>query len=145
MKMKDLDEQVSLEAEPDFGKFNQDDIMRSIAKKKDSADDDEAGMDSKATDAMSARLMKATDYPDGDTITTDDGRSFKVGQRRASTIRGVLTNDGIKPNDRLKLDKMLRTDGDTFAKVMEPKDPKVLQDLLMQMMGEVVKPEKSIY
>ena len=43
MKMKDLDEQVSLEAEPDFGKFSQDDIMRSIGKKKDSADDDEAG------------------------------------------------------------------------------------------------------
>ena len=40
--MKDLDEQVSLEAEPDFGKFNQDDIMRSIAKKKDSADDESA-------------------------------------------------------------------------------------------------------
>ena len=113
--------------------------------RKDSADDDEHGMDTKATDAMSARLMKATDYPDGDTITTDDGKSFKVGQRRASTIRGVLTNDSIKPNDRQKLDKMLRTDGDTFAKVMEPKDPKVLQDLLMQMMGEIDRPEKSNY
>ena len=113
--------------------------------RKDSADDDEHGMDSKATDAMSARLMRATDYPDGDTITTDDGKSFKVGQRRASTIRGVLTNDGIKPNDRARLDKMLRTDGDTFAKVMEPKDPKVLQDLLMQMMGEIDRPEKSNY
>lgn len=113
--------------------------------RKDSADDDEHGMDSKATDVMSARLMRATDYPDGDTITTDDGKSFKVGQRRASTIRGVLTNDGIKPNDRARLDKMLRTDGDTFAKVMEPKDPKVLQDLLMQMMGEIDKPEKSNY
>ena len=113
--------------------------------RKDSADDDEHGMDSKATDVMSARLMRATDYPDGDTITTDDGKSFKVGQRRASTIRGVLTNDGIKPNDRARLDKMLRTDGDTFAKVMEPKDPKVLQDLLMQMMGEIDRPEKSNY
>ena len=113
--------------------------------RKDSADDDEHGMDTKATDAMSARLMKATDYPDGDTITTDDGKSFKVGQRRASTIRGVLTDDSIKPNDRQKLDKMLRTDGDTFAKVMEPKDPKVLQDLLMQMMGEIDRPEKSNY
>ena len=113
--------------------------------RKDSADDDEHGMDTKATDAMSARLMKATDYPDGDTITTDDGKSFKVGQRRASTIRGVLTNDSIKPNDRQRLDKMLRTDGDTFAKVMEPKDPKVLQDLLMQMMGEIDRPEKSNY
>ena len=113
--------------------------------RKDRADDDEHGMDSKATDVMSARLMRATDYPDGDTITTDDGKSFKVGQRRASTIRGVLTNDGIKPNDRARLDKMLRTDGDTFAKVMEPKDPKVLQDLLMQMMGEIDRPEKSNY
>ena len=113
--------------------------------REDSADDDEHGMDTKATDAMSARLMKATDYPDGDTITTDDGKSFKVGQRRASTIRGVLTDDSIKPNDRQKLDKMLRTDGDTFAKVMEPKDPKVLQDLLMQMMGEIDRPEKSNY
>ena len=113
--------------------------------RKDSADDDEHGIDSKATDVMSARLMRATDYPDGDTITTDDGKSFKVGQRRASTIRGVLTNDGIKPNDRARLDKMLRTDGDTFAKVMEPKDPKVLQDLLMQMMGEIDRPEKSNY
>ena len=113
--------------------------------RKDSADDDEHGMDSKATDVMSGRLMRATDYPDGDTITTDDGKSFKVGQRRASTIRGVLTNDGIKPNDRARLDKMLRTDGDTFAKVMEPKDPKVLQDLLMQMMGEIDRPEKSNY
>lgn len=113
--------------------------------RKDSADDDEHGIDSKATDVMSGRLMRATDYPDGDTITTDDGKSFKVGQRRASTIRGVLTNDGIKPNDRARLDKMLRTDGDTFAKVMEPKDPKVLQDLLMQMMGEIDRPEKSNY
>ena len=143
--MKDLDEQVSLEAQPDFGKFNQDDIMRSIAKKKDSADDDEAGMDDKATQAMGVRLMRATDYPDGDTIQTDDGKSFKVGQGRASIIRGVLTNSNIKTNDRERLDKMLRTDGDTFQKVMEPKDPKVLQNLLLQMMGDITTPDKSIY
>jgi len=135
MKMNDLVQ----EALSDY------DIATIGRNRKDSADDDEHGMDTKATDAMSARLMKATDYPDGDTITTDDGKSFKVGQRRASTIRGVLTDDSIKPNDRLKLDKMLRTDGDTFAKVMEPKDPKVLQDLLMQMMGEIDRPEKSNY
>ena len=135
MKMNDLVQ----EALSDY------DIATIGRNRKDSADDDEHGMDSKATDVMSARLMRATDYPDGDTITTDDGKSFKVGQRRASTIRGVLTNDGIKPNDRLRLDKMLRTDGDTFAKVMEPKDPKVLQDLLMQMMGEIDRPEKSNY
>jgi len=135
MKMNDLVQ----EALSDY------DIATIGRNRKDSADDDEHGMDSKATDAMAGRLMKATDYPDGDTITTDDGKSFKVGQRRASTIRGVLTNDSIKPNDRQKLDKMLRTDGDTFAKVMEPKDPKVLQDLLMQMMGEIDRPEKSNY
>ena len=135
MKMKDLVQ----EALSDY------DIATIGRNRKDSADDDEAGMDLKATQAMAARLMRATDYPDGDTIETDDGRSFKVGQRRASTIRGVLTNDNIKSTDRDRLDKMLKKDGDTFAKVMEPKDPKVLQDLLMQMMGEVVKPEKSIY
>ncbi len=145
MKMKDLDEQVSLEAEPDFGKFNQDDIMRSIAKKKDSADDDEAGMDDTATQNMATRLMRATDYPDGDTIKTDDGKSFKVGQGRASIIRGVLTNSNIKTNDRERLDKMLKKDGDIFQKVMEPKDPKVLQNLLMQMMGDIDTPDKSIY
>ena len=135
MKMNDLVQ----EALSDY------DIATIGRNRKDSADDDEHGIDSKATDVMSGRLMRATDYPDGDTITTDDGKSFKVGQRRASTIRGVLTNDGIKPNDRARLDKMLRTDGDTFAKVMEPKDPKVLQDLLMQMMGEIDRPEKSNY
>jgi len=79
MKMNDLVQ----EALSDY------DIATIGRNRKDSADDDEHGMDTKATDAMSARLMKATDYPDGDTITTDDGKSFKVGQRRASTIRGA--------------------------------------------------------
>ena len=114
-------------------------------RRKDSADDDEHGIDSKATTAMSARLLRGVDYPDGDTITTDDGKSFKVSQRRIKTIRDVLTNDRIKSTDRERLDKMLKKDGDTFQKVMEPKDPKVLQDLLMQMMGNIDKPDKSIY
>ena len=121
------------------------DISTIGRRRKDSADDDEAGMDSKATQAMSVRLLRATDYPDGDTIKTDDGKSFKVGQKRASTIRGVLTNPGIKGSDRERLDKMLKKDGDTFQKVMEPTDPKVLQNLLVQMMGDIDKPEKSNY
>ena len=114
-------------------------------RRKDSADDDEHGIDSKATQAMSTRLLRGVDYPDGDTITTDDGKSFKVSQRRIKTIRDVLTNDNIKSTDRDRLDKMLKKDGDTFQKVMEPKDPKVLQDLLMQMMGNIDTPDKSIY
>ena len=114
-------------------------------RRKDSADDDEHGIDSKATQAMSARLLRGVDYPDGDTITTDDGKSFKVSQRRIKTIRDVLTNDNIKSTDRDRLDKMLKKDGDTFQKVMEPKDPKVLQNLLLQMMGDITTPDKSIY
>ncbi len=145
MKIKDLDEQVSLEAEPDFGKFSQDDLMRSITKKKDKADDDEADYDTKATQAMSARLLNATDYADGDTIETDDGKSFKVSQGRAQTIRGVLTNDDIKHTDRDRLDKMLKKDGDTFQKVMEPKNRNDLKNLLIQMMGNINTPDKSIY
>ena len=135
MKMTDL-------VKEGLDDFDIDTIGRS---RKDSADDDEHGIDSKATQAMSARLLNATDYADGDTIETDDGKSFKVSQGRAQTIRGVLTNDDIKSTDRDRLDKMLKKDGDTFQKVMEPKNRNDLKNLLIQMMGNIDTPDKSIY
>jgi hypothetical protein len=93
MKMKDLDEQVSLEAEPDFGKFNQDDIMRSIAKKKDSADDDEAGL-SKGFDqvATQARHLSYAFGTDGGDIKTIDGKTIPVTQDEAKYLSKFAGN-----------------------------------------------------
>ena len=93
MKMKDLDEQVSLEAEPDFGKFSQDDIMRSIGKKKDSADDDEAGL-GKGFDqvATQARHLSYAFGTDGGDIKTEESKNIPVTQDEAKYLSQFAGN-----------------------------------------------------
>jgi len=120
--------------------FDLDTIQR---RGKDSADDDDAGLDHTKTPPMSARLLRATDV--GDTIKTDDGKSFKVSKARASIIRDVLTDmNRMKAPDREKLDDMLKK-SENFKKVMEPKDKESLEAVLMSMVGDFVKPEPSNY
>jgi len=106
--------------------------------------DQDDDYDEKATEPMAVRLLKATDYDDGDTVKTDDGKSFKVSQARAKALRSILTNTGIKASDRQKLDSMLKQSGN-FEKVMKAKNMQELQKALVSMLGQVSKAEPSIY
>ena len=93
MKMKDLDEQVSLEAEPDFGKFNQDDVLRATRRKYDPADDDEAGM-GEPYDQVGPQARTLGNIHGGE-IKTRDGGSVEVTSDQANFLqkfigRGVM-------------------------------------------------------
>ena len=50
----------------------------------------------------------------------------------------------MKKPDREKLDDMLKK-SENFKKVMEPKDAKSLIAVMMDMVGDFVKPEPSNY
>jgi hypothetical protein len=88
MKMKDLDEQVSLEAEPDFGKFSQDDVLRSTRRKYDAADDDEAGM-GEPYDQVGPQARTLGNIHGGK-IMTRDGGSVEVTADQANFLQQFI-------------------------------------------------------
>lgn len=108
-------------------------------------DIDNKDVDDKATTAMAVRLLRATDYDDGDTITTDDGKKFKVSKARAIAIRNVIgPGSDLKSMDKGRLDNMLKK-SENFEKVMKGKSREEVEQILGAMLGAVDKAEPSKY
>ena len=132
MKMKDIKEAFG---DPDYG-------LKGHGAELDIDDKD---VDDKATTAMAVRLLRATDYDDGDTITTDDGKKFKVSKARAIAIRNVIgPGSDLKSMDKGRLDNMLKK-SENFEKVMKGKSREEVEQILGAMLGAVDKAEPSKY
>lgn len=76
----------------------------------DPADDDEAGMGKGFTgEDMYNQLGKVLDNSEVDTVTTDDGDTFKVTDDQARILRMLASSEKLKPQPKLKFSKDIQT------------------------------------
>lgn len=92
----------------------------------DPADDPNAGMDKDfKQEPMFNQFGKILDSQGNprplDTVTTDDGKKFKVTARQADTLRKLMTSSQIKPMIRSEFTKSLQN-SETLSKFLETDD-----------------------
>ena len=92
----------------------------------DPADDPNAGMDKDfKQEPMFNQFGKILDSQGNprplDTVTTDDGKKFKVTARQADTLRKLMTSSQIKPMIRSEFIKALQK-SETLSKFLETDD-----------------------
>ena len=92
----------------------------------DPADDPNAGMDKEfKQDSIFNQLGKILDSRGNpnplDTVTTDDGKKFKVSMSQASVLRRLLTAPSVKPQVKAQFTKDLQQ-SQTIEKFLQAKD-----------------------
>ena len=111
----------------------------------DPADDPNAGMDKEfKQDSIFNQLGKILDSRGNpnplDTVTTDDGKKFKVSMSQASVLRRLLTAPSVKPQVKAQFTKDLQQ-SQTIEKFLQSKD---MVELFVSMYG-IDKAEPSNY
>jgi hypothetical protein len=92
----------------------------------DPADDPNAGMDKEfKQDSIFNQLGKILDSRGNpnplDTVTTDDGKKFKVSMNQATVLRRLLTAPSVKPQVKLQFTKDLQQ-SEKLEKFLQAKD-----------------------
>jgi len=92
----------------------------------DPADDPNAGMDKEfKQDSIFNQLGKILDSRGNpnplDTVTTDDGKKFKVSMSQASVLRRLLTAPSVKPQVKAQFTKDLQQ-SQTIEKFLQAED-----------------------
>ena len=92
----------------------------------DPADDPNAGMDKEfKQDSIFNQLGKILDSRGNpnplDTVTTDDGKKFKVSMNQATVLRRFLTAPSVKPQVKAQFTKDLQQ-SQTIEKFLQAKD-----------------------
>ena len=111
----------------------------------DPADDPNAGMDKEfKQDSIFNQLGKILDSRGNpnplDTVTTDDGKKFKVSMNQATVLRRLLTAPSVKPQVKAQFTKDLQQ-SQTIEKFLQAKD---MVELFVSMYG-IDKAEPSNY
>jgi|TARA_E500000075_G_scaffold76425_1_gene68773 hypothetical protein len=111
----------------------------------DPADDPNAGMDKEfKQDSIFNQLGKILDSRGNpnplDTVTTDDGKKFKVSMNQATVLRRLLTAPSVKPQVKAQFTKDLQQ-SQTIEKFLQSKD---MVELFVSMYG-IDKAEPSNY
>ena len=111
----------------------------------DPADDPNAGMDKEfKQDSIFNQLGKILDSRGNpnplDTVTTDDGKKFKVSMNQASVLRRLLTAPSVKPQVKAQFTKDLQQ-SQTIEKFLQAED---MVKLFVSMYG-IDKAEPSNY
>jgi hypothetical protein len=92
----------------------------------DPADDPNSGMDKEfKQDSIFNQLGKILDSRGNpnplDTVTTDDGKKFKVSMNQATVLRRLLTAPSVKPQVKLQFTKDLQQ-SEKLEKFLQAKD-----------------------
>ena len=111
----------------------------------DPADDPNAGMDKEfKQDSIFNQLGKILDSRGNpnplDTVTTDDGKKFKVSMNQATVLRRLLTAPSVKPQVKAQFTKDLQQ-SQTIEKFLQADD---MVELFVSMYG-IDKAEPSNY
>ncbi len=111
----------------------------------DPADDPNAGMDKEfKQDSIFNQLGKILDSRGNpnplDTVTTDDGKKFKVSMNQATVLRRLLTAPSVKPQVKAQFTKDLQQ-SQTIEKFLQAED---MVKLFVSMYG-IDKAEPSNY
>ena len=111
----------------------------------DPADDPNAGMDKEfKQDSIFNQLGKILDSRGNpnplDTVTTDDGKKFKVSMNQATVLRRLLTAPSVKPQVKAQFTKDLQQ-SQTIEKFLQADD---MVKLFVSMYG-IDKAEPSNY
>ena len=111
----------------------------------DPADDPNAGMDKEfKQDSIFNQLGKILDSRGNpnplDTVTTDDGKKFKVSMNQATVLRRLLTAPSVKPQVKAQFTKDLQQ-SQTIEKFLQAED---MVELFVSMYG-IDKAEPSNY
>lgn len=66
-----------------------------------------------------------------DTVTTDDGKTFRVSPEQARVLRMIMTTDKVKPQVRTQFQKDIQT-SQTLSDFVDIKDPKEIPGLFVR-------------
>ena len=102
----ELDKIVKPVLEDDYRDLDLDDVGREL----DQDDDEHGGFSQKPMYDQLGKVLDSAGNPNPvDTVTTDDGKEFKVSADQARVIRMLMTTDKVKPMVRTQFQKDMQS------------------------------------